>query len=79
MACISFSGPGYIGVMCCNSVGRLHVGNKYVWVSFHEYTGPVFYRNMSQSLEYEPKGEDDPVWTAFGKWLDKYNSKKRKS
>lgn len=64
--------------ICTHPHGRLKLGNRYVWVDFHEYCGPVFSRDANGTKPYEPADENDPVWTEFGKWLDKLNAAKVK-
>ena len=61
----------------CNSssYGRLHVGNRYIYVDFHRYCGPSFSFDADGMKPYEPKDENDPVWAVFGNWLDKQKAK----
>mgnify|MGYP006136726629 CR=1 FL=1 len=65
-------------IMCMNPWGRLTLGNRYVWVSFHEYCGPSFYTDSAMSKNYEPADENDPIWPLFGTWLEKYRAAKAK-
>lgn len=65
-------------IVCCSPWGRLKVGNRYVWVDFHPYCGPSFYRDSAMTKLYEPADENDPVWCEFGKWLEKYEATKAK-
>lgn len=65
-------------IVCVSPWGRLKVSNKYVWVSFHEYCGPSFYKDRAMSKEYDPVDENDPVWPEFAKWHDKYEAAKKK-
>ena len=75
MTCLFFGGrtPNEPrGVICVNEQHRLHVGKRYIWMSWHNYTGPSFYTmEKGKEVEYEPENETDPVWGAFGKWYDK--------
>lgn len=71
MTCIRM---GRSAIVCVSPWGRLKVGNKYVWVDFHPYCGPAFYRDSAMTKNYEPVDENDPVWPEFGKWLDKFQA-----
>lgn len=64
------------GIICINPHGRLHVGNRYIVVSFHEFCGPSF--EYMNGTYYDPKDENDPVWPEFEKWYVKYRAKKDK-
>lgn len=75
MTCIRIPG----GIMCINPHGRLKLGNKYVWVEFHEYCGPTFYRDQAWTKLYEPADENDPIWPLFSEWLKKYKAKRDKA
>lgn len=68
MPCIPINPGGFI---CCNHSGRLHLGSKYIWVEFHKYTGPTFYRDAAWRDEYIPVGEHDPIWPLFYAWLER--------
>ena len=74
MTCIQMGST----IVCVNHCGRLKVGNRYVWVDFHEYCGPSFYTDSRMSKLYDPKDENDPVWEPFGRWLEKFNAQKEK-
>lgn len=74
MTCINFGS----GIVCVNPWGRLTVGNRYVWVDFHEYCGPSFYKDSAMQKVYDPADENDPVWPEFDKWLKKYRAGKEK-
>jgi hypothetical protein len=65
-------------IVCTSPWGRLKVGNRYVWVDFHEYCGPSFFTDAAMSKLYDPKDENDPVWPQFDKWLKKYRADKEK-
>ncbi len=78
MTCYSFSGHGVVGYVCCNDSSRLHVNGKYVWVSFHPYTGPSFYKNAKMTVNYDPTDENDPVWAVFETWYGKLKRQKEK-
>ena len=65
-------------IVCTNPWGRLHVGNRYIWVDFHEYCGPSFSYDANGDKPYEPEDENDPVWPAFKKWHAKYRAAKEK-
>jgi len=74
MACVSFSSDdgSVVGYACIDDYfGRLHIGNKYIWVSHHRYCGPTFYHDREMSKIYDPVNEDDPIWEAFSTWLTK--------
>jgi hypothetical protein len=73
MTCIRFAG----GIICVNPWGRLHIGNRYIWVDFHEYCGPTFFTDRYMNTIYEPADENDPVWDAFYDWHKKYEAKKK--
>ncbi len=66
------------GIVCASPWGRLKLGNRYVWVDFHEYCGPSFYWDAAMSKTYEPADESDPIWPLFGEWLAKYRTAKDK-
>lgn len=74
MTCINFGNA----IVCVQPWGRLHVNGKYIYVDFHEYCGPSFTQDRAGNVPYDPVDENDPVWEAFGKWLDKYNAAKGK-
>lgn len=75
MTCINFGNA----IVCVSPWGRLKLGNRYVWVSFHEYCGPSFSWDSEGNKPYEPADENDPIWPLFGEWLAKYNAKKVKA
>lgn len=75
MTCIRI-GPS--AIVCVNRVGRLHVGNRYVWVDFHPYCGPSFSWDANGEKVYDPVDENDPVWPEFGKWHAKYQAAEAK-
>ena len=58
--------------------GRLKLDNRYVWLDFHDYCGPSFFRDSAMSKVYEPEGENDPIWPVFEQWLTKYRAAKEK-
>ena len=58
------------GIVCLIPWGRLHVGNRYIWVDWHSYFGPSFWLNAAGTIPYEPD-ENDPVWVEYDKWLKK--------
>lgn len=70
VAHISFSGEG-----------RLHLGNKYVFVSMHHYCGPEFYcdRAMTKPYVFTENCSDDPVWPVFEEWHKKYMAAAKKA
>lgn len=74
MTCLHFGS----GIVCVNPWGRLKVGNRYVWVDFHEWCGPSFFTDANMSTVYDPVNESDPVWVAFYRWRDKYQAAKSK-
>lgn len=58
-------------IFCTSPEGRLHVGNKYIMVSFHHFCGPTFYTDRAMNNLYDPVDENDPVWEVFAKWYAK--------
>lgn len=74
MTCIPFGSA----IVCVSPSARLKVGNRYVWMDFHEYCGPSFWRDSAMSKVYDPADENDPVWDAFDVWLKKYRAAKSK-
>jgi len=81
VTCIFFGGRNADdprGVICVNDQIRLHVGNRYIWMSWHSYTGPSFYTTKSGAeTEYVPVDENDPVWDAFYRWHENYKKGKK--
>lgn len=76
MAGVTISSNSYVIHMSFpDDYHRLHVGNRYIWMTWHNYCGPAFYTDYHCSKPYEPKDENDPVWDAFGKWFDKRKKK----
>ena len=63
------------GIVCTNPFGRLHVGNRYIWVDYHPHCGPAFYTDWRMNNIYDPE-PNDPVWDALGVWLKKREAKK---
>lgn len=63
-------------IVCTSPWGRLHVGNRYVYLDYHEWCGPYFSYDQNGDKPYDPVDENDPVWPVFMKWLDKYNASK---
>lgn len=61
-------------IVCTSPWGRLHVGNRYIWVEFHSYCGPTFFTDRNCTEIYEPDAENDPVWPEFDKWHAKYRA-----
>ena len=74
MPCITME----TSIICMSPWGRMKLGNRYVWVDFHEYCGPSFYWDSNMSKLYDPVDEDDPIWVEFSKWLNKFNASKAK-
>lgn len=67
------------GIVCISPCGRLHVGNRYIFMDFHEYCGPSFYtKERGKEVDYEPADEKDPVWPEFEKWHTKFQAAKAK-
>lgn len=64
-------------ILCTNPWGRLHVGNRYIWVDYHEWLGPSF--SYANGEEYVPRNSKDPVWPEFNTWLKKYRAKKERA
>ena len=57
--------------------GRLHVGKKYVTVSFHPYCGPEFFYGDVTFIPSSPQ-EEDELWEEFGKWHARYTKHEEK-
>lgn len=74
MTCISVGRA----IVCVSPWGRLRLGNRYVWVDFHEHCGPSFFWDSAMTKHYEPKDENDLIWPVFELWLLKYRNKKDK-
>jgi hypothetical protein len=74
MTCIRFNG----GIICVSPYGRLHLGNRYIMVEFHEYLGPTFFTDRDMTKLYEPKDESAPIWPVFNRWLTKFMAAKAK-
>lgn len=58
-------------IVCTSPWGRLHVGNRYIMVDYHEWCGPTFYHDRAMQKLYDPVDETDPVWVEFDKWFKK--------
>lgn len=74
MTCIPFAG----GIVCVTptiNIGRLKLGNWYVYVDFHPYCGPAFYWDQNGQKVYDPKDENDPIWPLFMDWMKKRDKK----
>jgi len=67
MACIPFSGPGFIGHICGpdHFVSLEPYGAK-VWCEFHNYLGPAFYRGEKSNTPIENPSRK--TWKAFSAW-----------
>ena len=76
MTCIRLA-PNII--VCVNDSGRLHIGNRYVWVDMHPYCGPTFFKDVAMNDPYVPVDESDPVWPAFEAWHQKKQAEKEKA
>ena len=76
MTCIRLA-PNIIA--CVNDSGRLHIGNRYVWVDMHPYCGPTFFKDVAMNDPYVPVDESDPVWPAFEAWHQKKQAEKEKA
>lgn len=74
MTCHAFEGNGIKTIVCTYPWGRLHVGNRYIWIDFHPYCGPSF--SYMNGNAYEPEDENDPVWPEFEKWFQRYQARK---
>ncbi len=66
-------------IVCTTPWGRLHVGNRYIYVDFHEYCGPSFSYDSNGDKPYVPVDENDPVWPEFSKWFKKYQAAQDKA
>lgn len=74
MTCTPFSG----GIVCVTptiNIGRLKLGNRYVYVDFHPYFGPLFSWDQNGEKAYDPKDESDPIWPLFESWMKKRDKK----
>lgn len=73
MTCISFGG----GIVCVNTgkLVRFHVGNRYIWMEWHNYLGPCFFTDYGCTKAYDPVDENDPIWPEFEKWHTKRKEK----
>lgn len=62
------------GIVVCYSdnVGRLHVGNRYIWVDYHRMCGPSFSYDANGNKPYDPIDENDPIWDVFQVWYEKH-------
>ena len=59
-------------IVCTSAnYGRLHVGNRYIYVDYHPYCGPSFSFDAGGAKPYEPDDENDPIWPVFEKWHKK--------
>lgn len=75
MTCIRISN----WIICVNPRGRVRIGTRYVWIDYHTYCGPSFWRDRAMTKEYEPNDEHDPIWQEFFKWLEKHEARRRRS
>lgn len=66
-------------IVCTQPWGRLHVGNRYIWLDFHSYCGPLFSYDRDGNKPYDPKDENDPVWPEFDKWIKKYQAQQARN
>lgn len=66
-------------IVCTSPWGRLHVGNRYIWLDFHPYCGPAFSYDQAGDKPYDPVDENDPVWPEFNKWYAKYRAAKERA
>lgn len=74
MTCIRYGNA----IICVNDGGRLHLGNRYVWVDMHPYCGPTFFWDYAMTKVYEPKNSRDPIWPLFERWYKKAKARKAK-
>jgi hypothetical protein len=74
MTCINIGNA----IICMSPWGRMKLGNKYVWLEYHEYCGPTFYWDSNMTKLYDPVDENDPIWDLFDVWLKKYRANKEK-
>ena len=68
MPCIPIPSGGFV---CTSNWGRLKLVNKYIWVEYHRYCGPTFWRDANCNDVYEPTDENDPIWPLFDRWIKK--------
>ena len=64
--------------VCMSPYGRVKIGNKYVWIDYHTYLGPQFWKDYKFTVPYWPENKNDPIWPEFEKWLAKYNASKER-
>lgn len=74
MTCVRYGNT----IICSNPRGRLRLNDRYVWVDFHTYCGPAFFWDSAMTKVYDPVDENDPIWSIFEKWRDKYKAKERR-
>lgn len=58
--------------------GRLHVGKKYVYLSFHPYLGPEFLTMKYEAFEPQDEAEEELMWSEFSKWHEKFKAHEAK-
>ena len=73
MTCVTFCNV----IVCTSPWGRLKLGNRYIYLDYHEYCGPSFSWDRDGAKPYIPT-ETDPIWPLFSAWLEKYEAKKLK-
>jgi hypothetical protein len=67
MACIPFSGPGFVGHICCaDHFVSLEAFGAKVWCEFHNYLGPTFYRSKNAIAVIDTPSRK--TWKAFSAW-----------
>ena len=67
MACTPISGPGFVGFICGPDrlVNLENYGAKRIWMEWHNYLGPTFFRG-----KYGPaiRVPGEKTWAAFDTW-----------
>jgi hypothetical protein len=71
MSCVSSKDGSLILCGTNHPRFRFHVGNRYVWMEFHPYCGPMFSWDRWAQKPYYPE-EEDPIWDLFYNWLERY-------
>lgn len=67
MACTPISGPGFVGFICGADrfVNLEKYGANRIWMEWHNYLGPTFYRGKYGPVIRTPGKK---TWEAFGVW-----------
>lgn len=79
MTCVRFDGPATQMIVCVNAAGRLHIGDRYIYVDYHPYCGPSFSWDRSGNQILDIDDESPlwiPLWDAFDVWHKKQKAAK---